>query len=156
MPGFSSTHHSLSFAAWAIFRSSPIEPKPILPVERQPVQKPLVFETTKMTIALKIYGGVVAILSIATFVVYGIDKQRAMNGSWRIPERTLQILSFLGGWPGALLAQHQLRHKTKKQPFLTIFWLLVALHLVLVGSAFKLASSFDAASGGRPQPILSP
>jgi len=54
------------------------------------------------------------ILSLVTFIVYAIDKSAARKGSWRIKESTLHILAFTGGWPGALLAQKTLRHKSVK------------------------------------------
>lgn len=84
--------------------------------------------------AVAIYLGLVAGMSMACFVVYGIDKQRAANGSRRIPERTLHLLAFFGGWPGGVLAQRKFRHKTRKMPFLIAFWAVVVLHFAIVGS----------------------
>jgi uncharacterized membrane protein YsdA (DUF1294 family) len=76
--------------------------------------------------ALGSYGlallGVYVVLSVVTFVAYGLDKSAAEKGRWRTPERTLHLLSLAGGWPGALAAQGVFRHKTRKQPFRTIFW----------------------------------
>jgi uncharacterized membrane protein YsdA (DUF1294 family) len=66
--------------------------------------------------------GMYAVLSVTAFVMYGVDKRAAERGRWRTPEATLHIVSVLGGWPGALLAQRVFRHKTRKQPFRTIFW----------------------------------
>ena len=71
-------------------------------------------------------------MSVITFIAYAIDKRRAIQQGWRIPEKTLQTLAFLGGWPGALLGQTLLRHKTRKTPFLVLFWCLVVLHLAIV------------------------
>ncbi|ENV4253205.1 DUF1294 domain-containing protein [Vibrio parahaemolyticus] len=65
------------------------------------------------------------LMSIITYVVYAIDKNAAQNGTWRTSENTLHILSLFGGWLGALCAQHQLRHKSKKQPFKSILWLTI-------------------------------
>ncbi|WP_019676159.1 DUF1294 domain-containing protein [Arsukibacterium perlucidum] len=74
-----------------------------------------------------------ACLSLFTFVVYALDKQRSQKaGQQRTPENTLQLLSLLGGWPGALLAQSWLRHKSKKKPFLRVFWCSVFLNLGLL------------------------
>lgn len=71
--------------------------------------------------------------SILTFISYAIDKEKAKRGAWRIPESTLHLLSFLGGWPGAVLGQQLLRHKSKKQPFRTIFWLSVITNISALG-----------------------
>jgi len=70
-----------------------------------------------------------AIVSLVTFISYWLDKRNAQAGRWRIPEAHLQLLSLLGGWPGALLGQNYLRHKSKKRAFLTVFWLTVLVNL---------------------------
>ena len=67
-------------------------------------------------------------LGIITFAVYAWDKAAARRGAWRVPDATLHVLAVLGGWPGALAAQRALRHKTRKQPFRTVFWITVALN----------------------------
>ena len=59
-------------------------------------------------IAVLTYLGLVLVMSLVCFVAYGFDKQRAINGDRRVPESTLQLLAFLGGWPGAMLAQRYL------------------------------------------------
>jgi uncharacterized membrane protein YsdA (DUF1294 family) len=71
------------------------------------------------------------LLSLITFTVYGIDKRRAVRGTWRVGERTLHLLELLGGWPGAFAAQRVFHHKSRKTPFLVIFWAIVALHTAL-------------------------
>lgn len=68
-------------------------------------------------------------LSVLTFVVYAIDKSKAKRGVWRIPEKTLHLLSLVGGWPGALIAQQMLRHKSRKTSFQVMFWLTLGLNL---------------------------
>ena len=68
-----------------------------------------------------------AAASIITFLVYAIDKSAARRGGWRTPERTLHLLALAGGWPGALLAQQLLRHKTAQLPFRSTFWVTVIL-----------------------------
>ena len=67
-------------------------------------------------------------LSLMTFAVYAVDKSAAKNGDYRVSEALLQWLALAGGWPGALLAQHFLRHKTKKKRFLYVFWAAVAVN----------------------------
>ena len=72
-------------------------------------------------------------LSVLTFTVYWRDKTKAQSGSRRTPERVLHLLSLFGGWPGAILAQSILRHKSSKVSFRRVFWLTCMLNcLVLV------------------------
>ena len=56
-------------------------------------------------------------LSIVCLMAYALDKSAAVAGRWRSPERRLLILGLAGGWPGGLLAQHLLRHKSNKASF---------------------------------------
>ncbi|MBC5783187.1 cold shock and DUF1294 domain-containing protein [Ramlibacter sp. USB13] len=67
--------------------------------------------------------------SLATFVAYAIDKSAARNGSWRTRESSLHLLALAGGWPGALLAQQVLRHKSAKGEFRAVFWGTVVLNV---------------------------
>jgi len=66
--------------------------------------------------------------SIAAFIAYLLDKSAARNNQWRTAENTLQMLGVIGGWPGALVAQKLLRHKTRKLSFQVVFWLSVLLN----------------------------
>ena len=67
-------------------------------------------------------------ISLVTFIMYYADKSAAKNGAWRVPESSLHFISLAGGWPGALIAQQWLRHKSRKQPFRFIFWTTVLLN----------------------------
>ena len=67
--------------------------------------------------------------SLVTFVIYAMDKSAAKKGSWRTQESTLHILSLAGGWPGAMVAQQKLRHKSQKRNFRIIFWITVLLNI---------------------------
>ena len=60
--------------------------------------------------------------------MYALDKSAAKNGKWRTPERTLHIMSLVGGWPGAIIAQQKLRHKSKKNSFRFVLWITVLLN----------------------------
>jgi uncharacterized membrane protein YsdA (DUF1294 family) len=53
----------------------------------------------------------------------------ARRDARRTPENSLHLVALCGGWPGALIAQQQFRHKTVKQPFQTVFWITVILNL---------------------------
>lgn len=69
------------------------------------------------------------LISLITFVVYAFDKTAAKDGAWRTQESTLHVLSLIGGWPGALIAQQKLRHKSKKQSFRSAFWITVFVNV---------------------------
>lgn len=68
-------------------------------------------------------------LSVLTFAVYALDKRAAQQRAWRTAESTLHLLALAGGWPGALLAQQFLRHKSGKASFRQVFWATVLLNL---------------------------
>lgn len=68
-------------------------------------------------------------LSILTYIAYALDKSAAQKGKWRTQESTLHLFSIVGGWPGALVAQQNLRHKTKKESYRSIFWVTVVLNI---------------------------
>lgn len=60
--------------------------------------------------------------SVAAFFAYAFDKAAARRGAWRTPESTLHAFGLACGWPGALIAQQLLRHKTAKPAFVATFW----------------------------------
>jgi uncharacterized membrane protein YsdA (DUF1294 family)/cold shock CspA family protein len=61
-------------------------------------------------------------LSIVCLIAYASDKSAAMAGRWRSSEKSLLLLGLVGGWPGGLLAQQLLRHKSSKASFRSAFW----------------------------------
>lgn len=75
------------------------------------------------------YLPTIAALSLITFALYYFDKRAAIRGGRRTPENTLHILSALGGWPGAFLAQRIFRHKSSKTGFQVMFWITVAVNV---------------------------
>ena len=87
-----------------------------------------------MKTAAAAYLIVVIVMSVASFIAYGLDKRQATNGGRRVSERTLHLMAFLGGWPGALMAQRHFRHKTQKTTFRIVFWIVVVLHVGIVGA----------------------
>jgi uncharacterized membrane protein YsdA (DUF1294 family) len=80
--------------------------------------------------------GAYPLMSVLALVLYGRDKAAAGSGRWRTPESTLHVVALFGGWPGALLAQRIYRHKTRKQPFRTVFWYTVAANCALFAWLF--------------------
>lgn len=81
--------------------------------------------------------GAYAISSVITFVAFGFDKRRAARKGRRVPERTLHLLTFAFGFPGALLGMLAFRHKTRKPAFIAVTALLVAVHVVLASLALR-------------------
>ncbi|MEO8418060.1 MAG: cold shock and DUF1294 domain-containing protein [Methylophilaceae bacterium] len=71
--------------------------------------------------------------SALTFIAYALDKSAAKSNQWRTKESTLHLFSLIGGWPGALLAQRTLRHKSKKEEFQTVFWVTVIVNCFALG-----------------------
>jgi len=67
--------------------------------------------------------------SFITFIAYAVDKSKAQRGAWRIKENTLHMLALIGGWPGAAIAQQQLRHKSQKTQFRIVFWLTTVINI---------------------------
>jgi len=92
-----------------------------------------------------VYVGV----SLLTFIVYAFDKSAAMNRRWRTTEQTLHLLSLLGGWPGALIAQRMFQHKSKKPGFQVVFWMIVAMHCA---AAFAFAAGYADSSVFKKMP----
>jgi uncharacterized membrane protein YsdA (DUF1294 family)/cold shock CspA family protein len=72
-------------------------------------------------------------LGVVTFLAYWKDKRAAQAGRWRTQESILQALSLAGGWPGALVAQRVLRHKSRKVEFLMVYWLTVVANVGVLG-----------------------
>ena len=68
-------------------------------------------------------------MSVLTFAAYAGDKSAASRGAWRTPESTLHGLALACGWPGALLAQQLLRHKSTKAEFRSMFWTTAVLNV---------------------------
>jgi uncharacterized membrane protein YsdA (DUF1294 family) len=69
-----------------------------------------------------------AAASLATAIAYRLDKSAAERKVWRTSETRLHVMALIGGWPGALLAQHVFRHKSRKRSFRLAFWATVALN----------------------------
>ncbi|MFN6518772.1 MAG: DUF1294 domain-containing protein [Nostoc sp. CreGUA01] len=70
------------------------------------------------------------LMSFLTFVLYADDKSRAKQGRWRVPEKTLHLCEFMGGWLGAFIAQKTLRHKSNKASYQAVFWVIVVIHTI--------------------------
>lgn len=76
---------------------------------------------------------VYCVTSIVAFLAYWFDKSAAQRGQWRTKESSLLLLGLVGGWPGAVIAQKVLRHKTRKVSFQVAFWGSVVMNAAAVG-----------------------
>ena len=85
---------------------------------------------------LALLGGL-ALLNLATFTAYAMDKRAAAQGQWRTPENTLHALAVAGGWPAAWLAQRTLRHKSRKTSFLAAYVATVLLNLGALAALWR-------------------
>ena len=74
--------------------------------------------------------GAAVSLNVMTVLMYALDKSAAQKGQRRTPENHLHLLGLAGGWPGAIIAQQLLRHKTSKASFRAAFWGTVVLNAV--------------------------
>ncbi len=72
------------------------------------------------------------IINLIGFFAMWIDKVKARNGSWRIPENTLFMITFLGGGFGTIAGMYKFRHKTKKLRFTICFPVILLTEIVLV------------------------
>ena len=72
------------------------------------------------------------VINIVTFLVYGIDKIKAKQGSWRISEATLLIFAVIGGSIGVLLGMKIWHHKTMHKKFKYGLPLILLVQIVLI------------------------
>ena len=72
------------------------------------------------------------VVSLATFVLYGVDKAQAKRDGLRVPENLLHLMALLGGFPGGFAGRAAFHHKTRKPAFAWVLWISLAIHLVVV------------------------
>ncbi len=77
------------------------------------------------------------IINIFGFFIMWLDKRKAKKGSWRIPEKTLFIITELGDGIGTIAGMYTFRHKTQKIqfvigfPFITILEIVTIIYFIL-------------------------
>ena len=81
---------------------------------------------------MKTLLALIIIMSTLTFILFGLDKQKAIHHKWRIPEATLLIFSFLLGGIGGLTGILFFHHKTRKWKFKILVPLFALFQLILV------------------------
>lgn len=96
------------------------------------IQNVLTYKTLLLFIIFHLFS-----INITTFVAYGADKKAAIKKSWRVPEKDLHTLEFLGGWIGAFIGQKFFRHKTAKKGYQTTYKLMIVSELLLIFGLLK-------------------
>ncbi len=74
-------------------------------------------------------------LNVIAFSLFGLDKQRAKRGLWRIRESALLAVIWLMGGVGAWLGMRLFRHKTQKRRFVISANVASVLQLALMALA---------------------
>lgn len=72
------------------------------------------------------------VINMITFIAFGIDKFKAINGLWRIRIVTLLGLSFAGGSLGGLLSMYIFRHKTNVSYFKIGLPLIMVMQIIFI------------------------
>ena len=72
------------------------------------------------------------VMNAVGFAVMGMDKYKAIKGRWRVPEKTLFLLSILGGSVGTWAGMYAFRHKTKHWYFVIGMPAILFIQIALV------------------------
>ena len=80
---------------------------------------------------LKAFVILLLIMSVLTFLVYGLDKHAAKSNSWHTPEKRLLVFGLAGGAAGGILGMLVFHHKTRK----LYFWI-----VNLIGIAWQITT----------------
>lgn len=72
------------------------------------------------------------IINLLGFVIMFADKKKAEKGKWRVPEKTLFIITLLGGGIGTNIGMYKFRHKTKKARFYIGFPTILVIEVILI------------------------
>lgn len=79
-----------------------------------------------------------AVMNIVGVAAMGIDKSKAKRKAWRIPEKTLFLISACGGSIGTWVGMYIFRHKTKHISFVIGMPLILIVQIVCTIVAFRL------------------
>ena len=71
-------------------------------------------------------------INLIGFFIMWLDKRKAKKGVWRIPEKTLFIITALGGGIGTITGMYTFHHKTKKIQFVIGFPLITILEVITI------------------------
>lgn len=71
-------------------------------------------------------------INLFGFFIMWLDKRKAKKGKWRIPEKTLFIITALGGGIGTIAGMYTFRHKTQKLNFVIGFPFITILEIITI------------------------
>ncbi len=75
---------------------------------------------------------ILLILNIFGFVLVSLDKYKAKNKLWRIPERSFFILSIMGGSIGVYIGLFVFNHKTRNWYFMSVMPLIILIQIIFI------------------------
>ncbi|WP_027415478.1 DUF1294 domain-containing protein [Aneurinibacillus terranovensis] len=87
-----------------------------------------------------LYLGYFILVNLLLFTMMGFDKRKAVTGKYRIPERRLFMMAFIGGAIGGWMGMQLFRHKTKHMKFVVGFPMLIIFDLVIFYTIYRLWS----------------
>lgn len=82
---------------------------------------------TMKNIILYLFG-----INIIGFLAMWIDKRKAQKGRWRLKEKTLFMITILGGGIGTISGMYTFRHKTQKKAFTIGMPVILILEIVTI------------------------
>ncbi len=71
-------------------------------------------------------------INLLSFIIFGLDKRKAIKHQRRISESSLLTVTFFGGTVGAIIAMLIFRHKISKKSFLWKFGVVILLQLIII------------------------
>jgi uncharacterized membrane protein YsdA (DUF1294 family) len=80
---------------------------------------------------------ILVLINLYGFILMYIDKRRAINHQWRVPEMRLLLTAFCFGSLGVLSGMYIFRHKTKHWRFVVLVPISLILHLAIINSLIK-------------------
>lgn len=86
---------------------------------------------------LKEILGVIVVMNIIGFITMWKDKQAAKKNKWRTQEKTIFLVSALGGSIGVWIGMQTFRHKTKHAQFVYGVPFIFGVQLVIAYYLFK-------------------
>ena len=77
---------------------------------------------------------IIAIMNIAAFALMGYDKRCARQGKWRVPEKTLFLVTVCFGGLGGVLGMKVFHHKTQHWYFKVFFSVLLVIQIAVIST----------------------